>query len=386
MQTIHLQGGFGEKGRTSIAVDDGATFLMLDAGIKVGAPAQDYHPRLARPAAEIDALFLTHAHEDHIGALSWLLRQGFNGPVFMTAATRGEMAATLAQYARPDDLAACPGSAAQIEIFSAGERLTVGAQTIDTGHSGHVAGGTWFAVTSGGQTTLYCGDVVPHSAVFPMTPLPACDLLVLDCSYGPDTVPAADRAKTVIEWTAAHPGGSVLPTPLSGRSLELLTILPGPLAMSDDMEAPLRTQLADPDLLHPVMAARLRDRIAGLHRWTPGDPLPAMPLLVHDGMGETGPARAALDQAERAGHPVLLTGHLPEGSPGWRMHRAGTADWHRLPTHPTLPENRALWEATGRPAVIGHSCDAAALDAVQQGLPALNAGTRTGGSLKIGDA
>ncbi|MBK0329222.1 MBL fold metallo-hydrolase [Rhodobacteraceae bacterium F11138] len=383
MQRLHLQGGFGEKGRTSVLIDDGDSRLMLDAGIKVGAGPEDYHPRLARPASEIDGLLVTHAHEDHIGALCWLIGNGFDGPVFMTPKTRSEMDATLEQYADAVDLAAHPGSKASIELFEPGDAFSVSGQKVTTGHTGHVAGGVWFAVQSGGKRTVYCGDVVPDSAVFPMTAMPECDMMLLDCSYGDDRTASSERAERIVEWVAARPGGSVLPTPLSGRSLELLAILPGQLAIADLMYEPLKAQISDPGLLKPGVAQRILARLDTALRWSAGSALPDCPLLVHDGMGSAGPAVLAMDMAEQSGHPVLLTGHLPEGSPGQRMCQQGSADWLRLPTHPTLPQNKLLWENAGRPRLMGHSCETKALQAMHGTLPTLNTTAVTGGSTDI---
>lgn len=383
MQRLHLQGGFGEKGRTSVLIDDGESRVMLDAGIKVGAPSEDYHPLLAHPASEIDALFITHAHEDHIGALCWLIGQGFAGPVFMTPTTQSEMLATLDQYAHVFDLANYPVSKTAIEVFEPGDELSLASHRITTGHTGHVAGGVWFAVQSGGKRILYCGDVVPESAVFPMTPMPEGDMMLLDCSYGDDRTPASVRAERIVAWVAERPKGSVLPTPLSGRSLELLAILPGQLAIADLMYEPLREQIDDPKLLRPGVTDRIAERLDSALRWKPGSPLPECPLLVHDGMGSAGPAALALEMAEQSGHPVLLSGHLPDGSPGHRMREQGSADWFRLPTHPTLPQNKVLWENSGQPRLMGHSCDAKALEAIQHTLPAMVTTAATGGSTEI---
>jgi ABC-type spermidine/putrescine transport system permease subunit I len=105
---LDLLGGFGEKGRTSLAVSSGNDRILLDIGIKVGASGAEYYPALDGSIAEINALFVSHAHEDHVGALSWLLSRGYAGPIFMTAETRDEAPATLAGYADPGDLKQFP--------------------------------------------------------------------------------------------------------------------------------------------------------------------------------------------------------------------------------------------------------------------------------------
>ena len=380
MLQIDLQGGFGEKGRTSIAVQDGETRLMFDAGIKVGASGDEYYPVLERPVAEIDALFISHAHEDHIGALCRLIGLGYRGPVYMTAETRHEMPATLAQYADRNDLRDFSPPDEQIRIFTAGEQLEIGGMTVLTGASGHVAGGVWFAVAAGGKRLVYAADMVPASGVFHMAPLPACDVLILDCSYGGDVVAAPERAREIAQWVAARPGGCLLPTPLSGRSLELMAALDMPFAIEAGMRGRLGEQIESPGALHPQALERLRKRLAAAIDWNEGDPLPSCPLIVHDGMGVAGPARSAIAAADAVDFPILLTGHLPKGSPAAILEEKGRADWIRMPTHPTLPENAALWEKAGRPVVLGHSCETAVLEEMKTAIPALQTGLRTGQS------
>ncbi|MEC9245248.1 MAG: MBL fold metallo-hydrolase [Pseudomonadota bacterium] len=383
MLNVDLQGGFGEKGRTSVAIGDGRTRIMLDAGIKVGASGAEYYPVLARPVGEIDGLFISHAHEDHIGALCHLMRQGYAGPIYMTEETRSEMPATLAQYADAADLADFKPPMEQIRFFRPGETLRVGELNVETGASGHVVGGVWFSVEGAGQRVVYTADIVPESAVFPMQPLPSCDLLILDASYGADPIPGAERARQIGEWVADHADGCLLPTPLSGRSLELIAAIGVPFAIEAGMREALSTQIHAPGAVHQDRVAILSERLQAARDWNVGDPLPDCPLLVHDGMGVAGPSRPALAAAEAATFPILLSGHLPAGSPGARLVDEGKAAWIRMPTHPTLPENIALWEAAGRPRLIGHSCDAAALDALCQHIPALMTGARTGDTYQI---
>lgn len=380
---LDLFGGFGEKGRTSVAVSSGERRILLDAGIKVGASGADYYPMLGGSAADIDALFVSHAHEDHVGALSWLLSRGYAGPIFMTAETRHEAPNTLAAYADAGDLRRFPFPEGRIELFEPGEALKSGNLTIRTGRSGHVVGGVWFAVDDGESRVAYSADVVPDSNVFVMDTIPHCDLLILDASYGADPVPGATRARQISEWVARHPQGCLLPTPLSGRSLELIAALPGPFAIHAGMRSSLEAQLNASAALLPGISGLLRRRLADAEDWADREALPALPLLADDGMGEAGPSARLLPRAAEAGYPVLLTGHLPSGSPADLLHRAGRADWVRMPTHPTLSGNVGIWEKAGRPAVLGHSCAPELLDDLKSHIPSLLAKFRTGQRIAV---
>jgi phosphoribosyl 1,2-cyclic phosphodiesterase len=380
---IDLLGGFGEKGRTSIAVTSRGRRILLDAGIKVGATGLDYYPALNGPLDDIEAVFVSHAHEDHVGALAWLLAKNYRGRILMTAETRAEAPATLAGYADPEQLRQFPFPRDRIELFEPGDTLRSGGLTIATGRSGHVVGGVWFAVEDGDRSIVYSADVVPDSSVFAMDAVPQCDMLILDASYGADPVPAAERAQAIADWIEAHAGGCLLPTPLSGRSLELIAAMAVKFAIHAGMRAALEAQIEAGAALRPGVAGLLRRRLDAALDWTEGDPLPSCPLLADDGMGEAGPSSLLLPRAGEGGYPILLTGHLPAGTPGDILRASGRADWIRMPTHPTLSGNVGIWEQAGRPPALGHSCGPAELAALAAHIPALRAECRTGDSLVV---
>ncbi|HEY7788423.1 MAG TPA: MBL fold metallo-hydrolase, partial [Casimicrobiaceae bacterium] len=87
-----LHGGFGEKGRTSVAVESAGYRLLIDAGVNTSARDRDgYYPAISEAAlAATDAIVITHGHEDHVGALGWCLAKGFRGRIFMTTETLQE--------------------------------------------------------------------------------------------------------------------------------------------------------------------------------------------------------------------------------------------------------------------------------------------------------
>ncbi|MFT4034810.1 MAG: ribonuclease J [Patulibacter sp.] len=75
-------GGLGEIGKNMTVVEQGDHIVVIDVGLRF--PTQEQHgvdlvlpdfTYLLERAAKIDALVITHGHEDHLGALPFLLRQ-----------------------------------------------------------------------------------------------------------------------------------------------------------------------------------------------------------------------------------------------------------------------------------------------------------------------
>lgn len=82
-------GGLGEIGMNCFALETAGRILVVDCGM--GFPDDDLGVDILHPdfswlyerASAIDGIFITHGHEDHIGALPYLLRQlGESPPIY----------------------------------------------------------------------------------------------------------------------------------------------------------------------------------------------------------------------------------------------------------------------------------------------------------------
>src|SRR5207244_10241406 len=92
---ITFLGGLGEIGRNCAAFEQDGRILLLDCGLMF-PDAEMLGVDLVLPdftylhdnADRIEACVLTHGHEDHAGALSYLLRD-ISFPIYASALTLG---------------------------------------------------------------------------------------------------------------------------------------------------------------------------------------------------------------------------------------------------------------------------------------------------------
>ena len=62
--------------------------ILIDCGMFQGPEEDRNYDAFGFNASEIDYLLVTHAHLDHVGRIPKLVREGFSGTIFATAATR----------------------------------------------------------------------------------------------------------------------------------------------------------------------------------------------------------------------------------------------------------------------------------------------------------
>lgn len=83
-------------------VQAGGLDVLLDCGLFQGkrSEARERNTHFPFQPGTIEAVVLSHAHIDHCGNLPNLVRQGFDGPIYCTAATRDLLAVMLADAAK----------------------------------------------------------------------------------------------------------------------------------------------------------------------------------------------------------------------------------------------------------------------------------------------
>ncbi|MBI4308261.1 MAG: ribonuclease J [Chloroflexi bacterium] len=97
-------GGLGEIGMNMMALEFDDDILVVDAGVMF--PEPDMHgvdvvipdmTYLAERKDKVRAILITHGHEDHTGALPWLLQQ-VNAPVYASRLAHGLIEVKLKEY------------------------------------------------------------------------------------------------------------------------------------------------------------------------------------------------------------------------------------------------------------------------------------------------
>ena len=207
---LHIAGGVGEHGRNCFYLQNREEAILVDCGLMAGS--SDPLPRLAEnQIRRLKAVFLTHSHADHTGALPWLFRQGYTGPVIATTPTLQQLPFTVQ-------------NAVALEQLAPRNKKGNG---ITWGLSGHCAGSVWLRLDWNGRAILFSGDYVEQSEVYPCDVLrdQAADLAVLDCAYGYDSALWADSVTTAaaaVEDLLKKASIVFLPVPKYGRGLDLL--------------------------------------------------------------------------------------------------------------------------------------------------------------------
>lgn len=88
--TIGFYGGVGSVTGANFMLDTGKLAVLIDCGLEQGDKFASEHNAEPFPydPSQVDTLFVTHAHADHIGRIPKLVRDGFHGEIYSTLPTR----------------------------------------------------------------------------------------------------------------------------------------------------------------------------------------------------------------------------------------------------------------------------------------------------------
>jgi metallo-beta-lactamase family protein len=229
--------------------------LLLDCGLFQGFKQlrlRNWDPLPVAPAS-IDLVVLTHAHLDHSGYLPLLVRNGFKGPIYCTAATQelcGILLPDAGHLAEQDaDFANRHGFSKHkpaLPLFTEAdarnalhqlravdwERLQDlgGGLSLRFRFAGHILGAATAELSWGERSILFTGDLGrPDDPVMrPPAPVTGADYLVVESTYGDrrhDTRDPQALLGNYIRRTVARGGSVLIPAFAIGRAQSLLYLI-----------------------------------------------------------------------------------------------------------------------------------------------------------------
>lgn len=245
-------GGAGTVTGSKYLVETESKRILVDCGLFQGKKdlrLRNWEPLPIDPAS-LDAVILTHAHIDHSGYVPLLVRNGFAGPVYCSAATEdlcgillpdsGYLMERDADYANRRGFSKhhpakplytrgdAEASLARFQAIDFGIEKDLGEGVgLKLAPSGHILGSAFVTLRSGDTTVVFSGDLGrPGSATMVD---PACvkeaTYLVVESTYGDrlhgDQDPE-DALAAIVNRTASRGGTVVVPSFAVGRAQTLL--------------------------------------------------------------------------------------------------------------------------------------------------------------------
>ncbi|MDH4321489.1 MAG: MBL fold metallo-hydrolase [Desulfobulbaceae bacterium] len=271
--------------------------ILLDSGLFQGRRKEAFARNRENfcDAATIDAVILSHAHIDHSGAVPCLVKNGFSGDIYATAATRDLCAAMLMDSAAIQERDVeyinrkqrGPEHKILFEpLYTKEDVVTTMEQFIGLSYNrsrqifpgihltmvdaGHILGSANIILdiddhdTGRRQRLLYSGDIGrAHIPIIrdPAPPTDGADILIMESTYGNQCHPAYQAAEdslaTIINETAGRGGSLLIPAFAVGRTQQIVYSLHKlfkegripPLPVYVD--SPLATRVTDIFRLHP---------------------------------------------------------------------------------------------------------------------------------------
>lgn len=245
---IHFFGAAQEVTGTCYLLETGSHKILIDCGIFQGGKEDMHRNHLPFPfkPSEIDAVFVTHPHMDHVGRVPLLVKRGYRGPIFATAPTCDlakllwkDMLNVMADMEKREH---APPLYDEHDVNAAGEKLEAieydvkteicaGAFKVKFHDAGHVLGSAFIEFQVEGKTIVFSGDLGNDDVPIlrPTARLPKCDALVIESTYGDrlheDLNTRVTILRDLVKQTVAKKGVLMIPTFAIERTQELMLTL-----------------------------------------------------------------------------------------------------------------------------------------------------------------
>lgn len=243
---IYFYGGAGAVTGANYLLEEGnknGKKIMVDCGLKQGsryAERQNFEPFPYDPK-EIEAVFITHSHLDHIGRLPKLFKDGFRGKIYSTPPAKDfaelmllDSENILSKEAEKEGLPPLYSEADVFELMKIWETveyhqpIRIDPFTIKFFDAGHILGSAIIKVWGERRDVVFSGDLgnSPSPIIKPTEKIEAADYCLIESTYGNRLHERVDERQQiledVIEDTVKRGGTLLIPAFAMERTQELL--------------------------------------------------------------------------------------------------------------------------------------------------------------------
>ncbi|MDE2071248.1 MAG: MBL fold metallo-hydrolase [Patescibacteria group bacterium] len=290
MSKIYFYGGAGMVTGSNFLLETPETKLLIDCGLLQGAHTCDASnwSAFAYNLHTIKTLVVTHAHIDHIGRIPRLVKEGFRGTIYSTAATKAlaepllhdalELLEADARRCKEEPLYSKDHVAQALRQWKGltyHEVVELQGCTLELLNSGHILGASMVKITRGTKSIVFTGDLGPGTSplLSPCEDVAGAQFLVMESVYG-DRVrqKGEDRLgelEDLIEGAAQKNGTLLIPAFSTERTQDLLFEIRDLMmrkkvpSMPVYVDSPLAEAIThafvrEPDFFAPEIAARIK--------------------------------------------------------------------------------------------------------------------------------
>ncbi|WP_416149976.1 MBL fold metallo-hydrolase [Salipaludibacillus sp. HK11] len=242
---VTFLGGAGEYGRSCFLLQFEKQTILIDAGVmKSGMTTDETYPMLTEAIVKkIDAVFITHAHEDHVAALPMLAKLGYKGNIYATTETINQAIQTIEKWTdfQKQTQQVVPYERHHINdlrfvtITKDSRKTWNPSREIDNldymfGMSGHTVGSVWYVFRFQSKHVFFSGDYSYESDLLMIEEPPnlSIDLAILDGAYADSTHSQADNLHTIrttVQKAMQQKTTVIFQGPLSGKTQDLMKFI-----------------------------------------------------------------------------------------------------------------------------------------------------------------